>query len=102
MMNGVRPAKEDEFTVKGLRNGSDVWVRWSASGLGGDFPTVDLIETEARLLADSSDDRVSREFAGDLAGRTAQELLADRDMAFRLIERVLDRVRTVAGYERHD
>ena len=72
-----------QFTVRGMRNGSPVFVTWSAGRLAGDPPTVDLLEVEADIAAVA---------AGDFAMDAGAALLADPASAYRLCGAVIDRV----------
>ena len=73
----------EKFTVRGMRNGSPVFVTWSAGQLVGDPPTVDLIEVEADLAAVT---------AGDMSPSGGAEVLADPSRVYGLCNAVIDRV----------
>ncbi|MCM3923629.1 hypothetical protein ND748_18405, partial [Frankia sp. AiPs1] len=51
----VGPGTES-FEVRGVRNGSIVTVVWDRGVLDGDPPTLDLVEVEADLVAESRRD----------------------------------------------
>lgn len=86
-----------KFTVRGVRNGSQVHVTWSDGKLTGDPPTVDFVELEAEMAGLYPDDpnSMASQFYGeaDMSG----DPLADAASAWRLIESVLDSVTTVEG-----
>ncbi len=84
------------FTVRGTRNGSLVHVTWTDGRLTGDPPTVDLLLTEAELVASIHHD--------DHAARTYPELrnlptepLAEPGAAYQLIAHILDNIRDTTG-----
>ncbi|MEN3301664.1 hypothetical protein [Pseudonocardia sp.] len=84
------------FTVRGTRNGSLVHVTWTDGELTGDFPTVDLVHTEAELVAVLHDDPHAAGAYRELVALPG-EPLADAAAAYRLVVHVLDAVRETTG-----
>lgn len=84
------------FTVKGSRNGSLVHVTWTDGRVSGDFPTVDLLLTEAELVPILHTDAYAAKVIPDLDGM-GEAPLADPVAAYRLILHVLDSVRETTG-----
>jgi hypothetical protein len=87
------------FTVRGSRNGSLVHVTWTEGGtLTGDPPTVDLLHTQAEMLATLRQDSIGRRAFPELAPElSADDPLADPVSAQHLITHVLDSVRETLG-----
>jgi hypothetical protein len=84
------------FTVRGGRNGSQVFVTWAAGVLSGDPPTVDLVHVEAELAVLHPDDSYSWSRVNTY-GELPEHPLADPDIAWRLIVSVLDSVTAMEG-----
>lgn len=84
------------FTVKGSRNGSLVHITWTDGQISGDFPTVDLLLTEAELIPILHTDAYAARALPDLH-RMADSPLADPAAAYRLITHVMDSVREATG-----
>jgi hypothetical protein len=84
------------FTVRGGRNGSQVFVTWTDGVLSGDPPTVDLIQVEAELAVLHPDDAHSWSTVNEY-GRLPEHPLHDPDVAWQLISSVLDTVTSVDG-----
>ncbi|KJE23344.1 putative aminoglycoside phosphotransferase [Frankia torreyi] len=87
----VGPATES-FEVRGVRNGSIVTVVWDRGVLDGDPPTIDLVEVEADLVAESRRDPLQRRRDGGAGGGAAAVAVNDPESAFALVVRTLDRV----------
>jgi hypothetical protein len=84
------------FTVRGSRNGSQVFVTWTDGVVSGDPPTVDLIQVEAELAALHPGDAQSwNRVAG--FGELGATPLNDADSAWKIISSVLDTVSSVEG-----
>ncbi len=84
------------FAVRGSRNGSLVGLRWSTDGLAGDPPTTDLIHAELEIAAAASPGDTQRD--DEIVALLTQsdgDPLADPDVVYALILRVLDSVRSV-------
>ncbi|GAA3239333.1 hypothetical protein GCM10017691_40360 [Pseudonocardia petroleophila] len=84
------------FTVKGSRNGSLVHVTWTDGRISGDFPTVDLLLTEAELVPILHTDAYAARALPHLDGMAAAPL-QDAAAAYRLIVHVMDSVRETTG-----
>jgi hypothetical protein len=84
------------YTVRGSRNGSQVFVTWADGQLRGDPPTVDLVQVEAELAALYPDDRQSWGHVNAF-GPMGEDPLADPERSWALISSVLDTVSTVEG-----
>ena len=84
------------FTVKGSRNGSLVHITWTDGEISGDFPTVDLLLTEAELVPILHADAYAARAMPDLDG-LAEAPLRDPTTAYRLIAHVMDSVRETTG-----
>jgi hypothetical protein len=86
------------FSVRGSRNGSLVRVTWTDGRVGGDPPTVDLIEVEAQLATiGAADERFSAWFSERYGDAPPPDPLADPSAAWRLIANVIDVVNEVEG-----
>lgn len=77
------------FTIRGARNGSQVFLTWSDGALSGDPPTVDLVQIEAELAVLHPQDRQSWSKVGGY-GSLPENPLLDPDAAWLLIVSVLD------------
>ncbi len=84
------------FTVKGSRNGSLVHITWTDGEISGDFPTVDMLLTEAELVPILHADPYAARALPDLDGM-ADAPLRDAASAYRLIVHVMDSVRETTG-----
>jgi hypothetical protein len=84
------------FTVRGGRNGSQVFVTWTDGVIAGDPPTVDLIQVEAELATLHPYDAHSWSHVNEF-GELGVEPLRDPDEAWLLIRSVLDTVTAVEG-----
>lgn len=84
------------FTVKGSRNGSLVHVTWTDGELSGDFPTVDLLLTEADLVPILHSDAYAARALPHL-GEMTDAPLRDAAAAYQLIVHVLDSVHESTG-----
>ncbi|CAJ61739.1 hypothetical protein FRAAL3095 [Frankia alni ACN14a] len=82
----------ESFEVRGVRNGSIVTVVWDRGLLDGDPPTVDLVEVEADLLAESRRDPLQRRRDGDATTTATAATVGDPESALALVVRTLDRV----------
>ena len=87
---------ERSFTVRGARNGSQVFVTWTDGLVSGDPPTVDLIQVEAELAALHPSDAQSWNRVGGF-GDLGDSPLNDPDSAWKIISSVLDTVSSVDG-----
>ncbi|WP_261559043.1 hypothetical protein [Frankia tisae] len=88
----VGPGTES-FEVRGVRNGSIVTVVWDRGVLDGDPPTIDLVEVEADLAAESRRDPLQRRRDGSgVAAVEAAATVGDPESALALVVRTLDRV----------
>ena len=87
---------EQSFTVRGGRNGSQVFVTWTDGRISGDPPTVDLIHVEAELAVLHPDDSHSWSTV-NAYGPLPERPLHDPDTAWKLISSVLDTVASVDG-----
>lgn len=82
------------FSVRGVRNGSAVSVTWVEGTLGGDPPTVDLIELEDELgTVGDLDPFARRSREGDAA---VSGSLSDPVHALAVIRQVIDRVTEIS------
>lgn len=87
---------QQSFTVRGGRNGSQVFVTWTDGDLSGDPPTVDLVHVEAELAVLHPDDAHSWS-AVQQYGALREKPLEDPEIAWHLISSVLDTVAAVDG-----
>lgn len=87
---------ERSYTVRGARNGSQVFVTWADGKVSGDPPTVDLILVEAELAALHPEDAKSWNQVGGFDGLHADPL-SDPDSAWQLIASVFDTVSATEG-----
>lgn len=87
---------QQSFTVRGGRNGSQVFVTWTDGAISGDPPTVDLIHVEAELAVLNPDDSHSWNAVRQYGALRANPL-QDPDVAWHLIASVLDTVTAVEG-----
>ena len=84
------------FTVRGARNGSQVFITWTDGIVSGDPPTVDLVQVEAELAAlHPSDAQSWNRVAG--FGDLGANPLKDPDSAWKIISSVLDTISSVEG-----
>lgn len=83
------------FTVRGVRNGSRIFVTWADGHMSGDPPTIDLLEVEAEMIALNPGDRQSW---GPLTAldKLPPNPLDDPAAAFVLMHSVFD---TISGTE---
>lgn len=81
------------FTVRGLRNGSQVHVHWERGAISGDPPTVDLLLVNAELAGSCAADRMV-ERAGMVAASATP--LAEPASAVAFVCAALDRVTEVS------
>ncbi|MCW2722458.1 hypothetical protein [Pseudonocardia sp.] len=84
------------FTVRGTRNGSLVHVTWTDGALTGDPPTVDLLHTQAELVAVLHGDPHAANAYPELVA-LPEDPLTDSRAAYRLVVHVLDSVRETTG-----
>ena len=87
---------EHAYTVRGARNGSQVFVTWADGVLSGDPPTVDLIHVEAELAALHPEDAKSWNQVGGFSGLVVDPL-SDPESAWQLIASVFDTVTNTEG-----
>lgn len=85
------------FTVRGLRNGSMVEITWEAGDVRGDPTTVDLIETEAEMVAAYRAEPALAASQADFYRKLPDEPLAEAGAAYLLITSQFDRVHDVSG-----